>query len=157
MLHGTLVGVAWLGMPFDDDPSLFIHPHHQDLTDEMIAYAEAWGLANSEEIEVETYCLETDESLLAVLRHRGYEKTDDYDHFKARSLEQPLEEVSLPAGYSIRHAQGKEDVERIMAVHFNVFEHNNRKAKGRWTMMSRSPTYRPELDLVFVASQFGQL
>lgn len=117
----------------------------------MIAYAEAWGLANSEEIEVETYCLETDESLLAVLRHRGYEKTDDYDHFKARSLEQPLEEVSLPAGYSIRHAQGKKDVERIMAVHFNVFEHNNRKAKGRWTMMSRSPTYRPELDLVVVA------
>ena len=153
---GTLIGVAWPGSPEDEEVSLFVHPHYHDINDDMLAWAESWYLQTSldeeDTLPLETRCLETDVSLKATLRRRGYKRTGYYDHWhKLRSLNESIPEVNLPAGYSMRHAKGTEDAERIMEVHWSAFPHNNRTLKGRKTLMLRSPTYRPELDLVVVA------
>jgi len=152
---GMLIGVAW---PEDNEVNLevnlFVHPHHSDLNEEMLEWAEAWclesGVDEVENLELRVYSFATDEALNAVLNRRGYKRTDFYFYARIRSLDEPIPELSLPEGYSIRHTRGEEDVNQRVAVHYDAFAHSAMTAEKLCAVMN-APTYRPELDLVVVA------
>ena len=149
---GKLVGVAW---PEESEVNLFVHPHHRYLEDEMLAWADEWRI---EKARVESGCLElsadsfdTDEPRNAVLRHRGYERTDSYSHYRMRSLDEPIPELSLPAGYSIRHVRGEEDLHQRVTVHRDAFAPYTNVTPDKYRAIMNAPTYRSELDLVVEA------
>ena len=149
---GTLIGVAW---PEDNEVNLFVHPYHSDFNEDMLEWAEAWCLKSGADevghLELRVWSFETDESQNAVLHRRGYERTDFYLYYRIRSLDEPIPELSLPAGYSIRHMRGEEDVNPRAAVHRDAFAPYTSMTANKYRTIMNAPTYRPELDLVVVA------
>ena len=166
---GTLIGAAW---PEDNEVNLFVHPHHYDLNGEMLEWAELWrlesALAEVDHLELWTSSFETDGLRNAVLRSRGYERKDSYSYYRTRSLDEPIPEIipdksgfpcssdpiglrsNLPAGYSIRHVRGEEDVDQRVAVHRDAFAPYTSMTTNKYRAIMNAPTYRPELDLVVV-------
>ena len=149
---GTLIGVAW---PEDNEVNLFVHPHYYDLNEEILEWAELWrlesGLAEVDHLELWTSSFEADEPRNAVLRHRGFERTDSQSYYRVCSLDEPIPELDLPAGYSIRHVRGEEDVGQRVAVHRDAFASYTSMTANKYRAIMNAPTYRPELDLVVVA------
>ena len=160
---GTLIGVAW---PEDNEVNLFLHPHHYDLNEEMLEWAEAWrletGSAESGSLDLRISGFETDIPRIEMLRCRGYERTDSYSYYRMRSLDEPIPELSpdksgfllcsnLPAGYSIRHVRGEEDVDLRVAVHRDAFAPYTSMTANKYRAIMNALTYRAELDLVVVA------
>ena len=149
---GKLAGVAW---PEADGITLFAHPHHRNLDEEMLIWAESWrleaGATELNPLKLIAWGLQTDGPRNSVLHRHGYARTDYHQHWhKMRSLNGPIPEISLPAGYSIRHVRGEEDVEQRVLVHRNAFT-RTRVTPNTYRAIMNAPTYRPELDLVVVA------
>jgi len=68
-----------------------------------------------------------------------------------RSLDEPIPELSLPAGYSIRHVRGEEDLHQRITVHREAFAPYTSVTPDKYRAIMNAPTYQPELDLVVVA------
>jgi mycothiol synthase len=76
---------------------------------------------------------------------------DSWSKVLMRRLPQaPVEEYTLPAGFSIRPLAGENEVDAYVQLHRAVFESKNMTAEWR-TRTLRRPEYTPGLDLVAIA------
>ncbi len=149
--QGKLLGFVW---PSEGQIELLIHPHWRELEDDLLAWAEQQRWATrplgSQYIPLTAWAYEQDAARNAILQSRGYERTDSFVVYRLRQLIKPLPEPSLPPGYQLRQIEGEADLERRVAVHRNAFA-PSRLTVANHRAVIRSPTYRPELDLVAVA------
>lgn len=144
-----LIGFAW---PGGTQVDLMVHPRHQAIEDEMLAWAEQQipPAGAGEAASLRAWADESDGTRIATFQRRGYSRADTHLCYRSRELGAPLPELALPPGYLLRHVEGEADLEQRVAVHRDAFA-PSRMTVDKHRRAMRSPTYRPELDLVVVA------
>jgi mycothiol synthase len=146
-----LAGFAW---PGGDQVDVIVHPRHHALADELLAWAEQRRRDERADgggpVTFTAWAFDGDRERVAILERRGYARGDRFYHYRLRGVGGPPPPLVLPPGYTLRHVQGDEDIERRVAVHRDAFAPSRYTAAKQRAVM-RAPTYRPELDLVVVA------
>jgi ribosomal protein S18 acetylase RimI-like enzyme len=152
---GKVVGFAfvdeWNNLWFDAEPGF---DRLDDLEGEIIA----WGAACMKKRNAETASANTLDCTCGaghvhrreLLEKHGFELAEVRTLHYSRSLNEPLVEHPLPAGFTIRCVKGECEVEDLVALHRAAFGTNNMDVEYRLAIM-RAPQYIPELDLVAVA------
>jgi ribosomal protein S18 acetylase RimI-like enzyme len=94
--------------------------------------------------------VEADTARIALLERYGYVRRPDAYHAATRPLDEPIQDVSLPEGFTIRSIAGVEDVAERIA-------HRPDLTPERYLAFMTSPGYDTDLDLVAVApdGRFG--
>lgn len=153
----TLVGFAWPGLELDGTGiiDLSVHPHYADLLNPMLIWSEAWlqqaRPSDTASLDVTMSALEHGAELTAVLAARGYTRTENYHHwYRVRSLAAPVPDWALPPGYTIRHVEGRGDIEPFAALN-NLTGAGPELTAATFRAMMDAPTYRRELHLVVCA------
>lgn len=145
-----LVAFAW---PSGEQVDCMCHPQHIGLEAEMLDWAEERRNAapeSTEPLTLKAWAFTRDTARIALLQSRGYTRNDTSILFRLRHIFEEIPEVTLPAGYSIRHVRGEEDLEARVAVHRDAFAPSRMTVEKHRRVMSL-PTYQPELDLVVEA------
>ena len=148
---GGLIGCAW---PVDDEVVLLSHPRHRAVEGEMLTWAEArraaLGTAEGEPLTLAVNGYDGDTARVALLRERGYTRTEGHHLYRRHSLDRPLDAPTLPSGYAVRQLRGEAEVAARVAVHREAFAPSRMTVEKHRAVMA-APTYRPELDLVVTA------
>jgi len=128
-----------------------------DKSDELETEIIEWGTAclkrrNTErgaDNTLDCICNADDSHRLVVLRKHGFAPEEvrslQYSHF----LNDPVTEFPLPAGFTIRCVNGKDEAEQLVVLHRAAFGTDNMTVDYRLAMMN-TPQYIRELDLVAV-------
>jgi ribosomal protein S18 acetylase RimI-like enzyme len=145
-----LVAFGW---PSASGVDIGAHPAHQAVEDEILAWAEERRGAAApagEPAQLMAWSFEHHAARNALLRARGYVRTETHFLLNARALEADPPAVELPPGYRIRHVRGEQDVAARVEVHRDAFA-PSRMTVAKHRAVMGAPTYRPELDLVVEA------
>ena len=147
----TLIGCAW---PVGDEVILLSHPRHRDVEGEMLAWAEARRAAQrttaGEPLTLAVNAYDGDAARIALLRERGYTRTERHYLYRRQALDRPLDAPTLPEGYAVRQLRGAAELAARVAVHREAFAPSRMTVEKHRAVMA-APTYRPELDLVVTA------
>lgn len=136
-----------------NDAHLNVHPDYRHLEGEMIDWA-ATHLASGEGRGVEIYVYEYDALRQRLLAEAGFEKTAFWGMIRHMRLgKQPLAELTLPAGYSLRptHPDDPRDCQGIADLLNAAFGRTFHNAAEYHNFCRLAPCFRRELDLVAVA------
>ncbi len=140
------------------DAHMQVHPDYRHLEDDMLAWAEAHlaapGAGDSAR-SLEVYVYEYDALRQRLLAARGFAKTESWGMIRHLRLgQQPLPQPSLAAGYTLRPTRPDDmaDCQRIADLLNAAFRRNFHNAAEFYNFARRAPCFRPELDLVAVAS-----
>lgn len=117
-----------------------------------------WGLtclprvpqADNEDLTLNAVCREDDVERYAWLIRHGFQPQALRTLRFVRSLSEPIPDLPLPDGFSIRSANGFEEVDALVDLHRAAFGTDRMTVEERRAMMN-VPDYLPELDLVAVA------
>ena len=146
--HGRIVGVVHP----EDGGDLFIEVDaaHRDLEEEMFA----WGESNPspprrEGAPPSTWVKSLDAFRKNILTERGWSWIGPDEYTRRRSLETPLPEGSVAAGYTVRSIDLAQDAEQRAAVSRSAFGSKRTAELAR--VLAQAPTYRSDLDLAAVA------
>jgi len=149
--HGAIVAYAIVALNYCNLYFL-LHPHLQD--SEVAAQVLEWG---QEQIKgtgtctaLDTPCRDTDQARVALLERYDFKCSDGQTLHMARSLADAIPPPQFPSGFTLRHVEGENEVEAVVALHQDAFGTRNMTRDGRLSIM-RNPEYIPELDLLLVA------
>ena len=151
---GDLLGLAWLEEP--DGVVMQVHPRLRAtgvLESEMLDWAYrgtriAYGERAGDELW--TRIPEDDPRLAEFLVNLGFER-DPFHAFKMlRTLDGPIPEPELGAGWSVREVGGEDEWGRRVEIHREVW-HPSRVTLGAYRRLREAPLYDPKLDLVTIA------
>lgn len=152
--EGEMIGFAFVdpysNLWFEADP-MAADP---DLESEMIT----WGVEvirrsmaeHGESWTLDASCRDDDRERIALLERHGFVRQEIRSLRMVRPLDDPIPTPQAPAGFSIRHVAGEQEVSALVALHRAAFGSENMTVEERLAMM-RLPDYDPELDLVAVA------
>lgn len=145
---------------------LQVHPRYTcpELLEEMVALSEehlrTTGKDGRKKLWI--YLDSLDKPLQEILAQRGFQRVErsgvsEYQH--RRDLDQPLPEVAIPAGYTVRPlGDGLELLERCYASGLGFHEDDiqtareNRDDPSWYRTIQTAPLYRRDLDLIAVAA-----
>lgn len=99
---------------------------------------------------MDTPCRDTDMQRMAILEGSGFVRAEEQTLHMVRSLTEPIPTPSFPEGFTLRHVQGKDEVEAVVDLHQKAFGTEHMTVEHRLAMMS-NPEYIQELDLLLVA------
>ena len=114
----------------------------QALTDDLPARAD-------DHITFQVACFDRDLPRTRFLQAQGYGPTGHFHYSMLRSLETSIPEVSLPAGFQLRHVAGDDLTERV-ATHRDAW-FKSQYNMDAYLALRRIDIYEPELDLVAVS------
>lgn len=97
-----------------------------------------------------TACREDNLARRELLVDRGFHLEPVHTLHLVRPLAEPIPEPRLPAGFTLRHGVGADEVEAWVALHRAAFGTESMTAEYRLAMIA-APSYDPALDLVAVA------
>lgn len=149
-----IVGFAFV----DDDNNLWFETEAELASlDELETEIVEWGTTclkkrNTEmgtDHTLDCVCNADDSHRLRVLRKHGFVPEQVRSLQYSRFLNEPITEYPLPAGFSIRCVNGKDELEQLVALHRAAFGTNHMTVEYRLAMRN-TPQYRKELDLVVV-------
>ncbi len=146
---GALVGFAWPGEVEAGAGviDLFAHPHHRDVLEPMLEWAEQWHARRAPGRVITTSGLEADADLNAVLERRGYTRTSSFSHwYRVRSVDPPIPEGAVADGYGLRCADRGD--EAAMAEVNNVSGAGPALTAASCAALMSAPTCRRELNMV---------
>jgi mycothiol synthase len=150
----TLVGFYW---PADGSGDIMLHPHHRAAEPLMLAWAEQHLRKRAGALEPATLIqvsLESDSRRNQLLEQHGFARSHEFLASHVIGLDQPTPAPQLPPGFTIRDVAGDplagSDTEARVAVHRAAFD-PSKFTLAKYAATRRSPTYRPDLDLVAVA------
>lgn len=133
-----------------------IHPNHRSeaLDGEIVK----WGLScvrrRNEETDatstLDAACDTTDTERLAFLERFEFTREPVRSLKYSRSLDEQIEIVPFPPGFTVRSVTGESEVDALVALHRAAFGTENMTVEERLAIM-HAPNYVPELDLVAVA------
>ena len=126
-----------------------VHPAYYgtDITDRILDWAEA----ESSGRPLTTYAAETDAPLIAQLTGAGYERREHWINCHTASLESSPPAPQPPAGYSVRHLSGPEEIEVRVQGHRAGWQ-SEKMTVAWYKRLMATPGYRTELDCVIVGS-----
>ena len=141
---------AYNNLLFEVDPAV--------ASSELHAQIVRWGMEcvrNSaqtagDNLTLDASCREEDDERMALLARHGYIRQPYQSLRLVRSLDDPIPEPVLPAGFQIRPLKGPAEVEAWVALHRSAFGTDAMTVEEKRAMMS-GPDYDPHLDLVAVA------
>ncbi|HZO73123.1 MAG TPA: GNAT family N-acetyltransferase [Ktedonobacteraceae bacterium] len=149
--HGAIVAYAIVALRYCNLYFL-LHPHVQN--SEIAAQVLEWGWDRIRGADtctaVDTPCRDTDQRRVALLEQHGFTCSDMQTLYMARSLAEAIPPPQFPAGFTLRHVAGENEVEEVVVLHQDAFGTRNMTRDGRLSIM-RNPEYIPELDLLLVA------
>lgn len=149
--NGTIVAYAMVALQYCNLYFL-LHPRVQET--EIAAQVLEWGqdqIRNTGTCTaIDTPCRDTDQKRIASLEQRGFKCSDVQTLHMARSLVEAIPPPQFPSGFTLRHVEGENEVEAVVALHQDAFGTRNMTRDGRLSIM-RNPEYIPELDLLLVA------
>ena len=152
---GQVLGYAFV----DDFNNLWFDTvPEQALACEVEAEVIAWGLAcirrrnlaTGLENTLDSTCRADNPQRIQLLLEYGFVLQAVRTLRYSRPLSSPIVTYPLPDGFSIRPVQGKDEVERLVALHRAAFGTDNMTVEQRLALMN-TPQYRPDLDLVLAA------
>lgn len=151
---GRLAALAYI-----DDYNNFwfeISPQFREISllDDIVA----WGVdcmrrrnaQTGEHATLDAVCEMEAQGHIEILRAHAFQETGLLTLKYARSLEEPVPDSSLPAGFSLRPTHGEAEVESLVALHQAAFGDDAMTVEYRLAMM-RAPQYVPDLDLLIIA------
>lgn len=152
--NGQLIGFAFV----DAYQNLRFEFDQQALQADIESEIMAWGEAciqhvmqtSSETLTLDASCRDDDAQRRAFLERHGFVMQDIRSLQMVRSLNEPMPSPQLPAGFSIRHVVGEQEVDALVALHRAAFGTENMTVENRLAMM-RVPEYEAALDLLAVA------
>ena len=141
---------------------LCVHPtlRTRELEEDMLSVAEERLAREAQDGKhrLIVWSPEPDDLRKELLRQRGYEKTEGAESVWPRSLDEPIPDVPLAAGYTIRPlGDGLELLERCYASGLGFHKGDisiaveNRNDVSWYRNIQTAPLYRRDLDLVAVA------
>lgn len=154
-VDGTLIGVAHPegdGIAFHE-----VRPGWQtpELEDAMIAWSEQHLAITLDDGRQRLYydVFDYDTVRHEALRRRGYERRDDYGYSRRRSLEEPIPDIAIPEGYTVRAQRSNDDEDRARLVKAldAVFPRAKTTTTNYRVFEMLSPSYRCDLHLMAVA------
>ena len=89
---------------------------------------------------------------IALLERHGFVRQKGHALHMVRSLNEPIPNPQVPAGFGIRHVTGEHEVEALVALHRAAFGTENMTVQERLAMMG-VPEYDSELDLLAIAPE----
>lgn len=134
----------WFEMAATDD----------ELADQIIR----WGvddlcasmLEADSSLTLDTNCGDDNPQRMALLMRHGFVEQSIRTLHMLRSLDEPIPDPELPAGFSVRPIAGEGEAERVTALHQAAFGTDNFTLEDRLAIM-RTPDYDPTLDLIVIA------
>src|SRR5437870_3634945 len=139
-----LVGWAWLSPPAELD--VHLHPDHRrgPLYELMLDWFETSASSRpAPPDEAIAFLFEPARERVELMESRGYRPTENGYIHNVRSLTNGLPEPTVPDGFSLRHVQGREDIEQRVAVHQSAFA-PSRMTSDRYRTVMASAHYRPD-------------
>ncbi len=149
-----LAGFAW---PAVGNLEMVSGPGHKAVEVDMLAWGElnCTAPATAEQsAHLRVACSDRDHARKQILQLSGYAPSADFYTLFAYELPADLPEPRLPAGFTLRHVAGDEDLEPRVTVHRAAF-HPSRLTIAKHKAVMASPTYRTALDLVVEAPESG--
>ena len=118
----------------------------------------AWGVAcirraiqkNGESRTLDAGCHDDNIERIALLERHGFLRQKGHALHMVRSLNEPIPNPQVPAGFGIRHVTGEHEVEALVSLHRAAFGTENMTVQERLAMMG-VPEYDSELDLLAIA------
>jgi mycothiol synthase len=145
-----LLAFAW---PDNDGVDLFTLPRYRALEADMLDWAEEWrrstGTADAAPLTLKAWSLEEDARRQALLRVRGYERTDLHLIYWLRLLDPPPQFRPISLGYTIRNVKGEGDIESRVAAHRSAFAPSKFTVE-KYRRTRSMPGYREDMDIVAV-------
>jgi predicted N-acetyltransferase YhbS len=135
-----------------------VHPDFEPIKPMMFDYAETiYGARskNTGQRQLHVFINEADENLRMLAKARGYTQMDEVTEVMSRYLlDQPMPQVELPAGFSLKRLQEENDLRKINRVLWRGFNHPGPPPEdeipGR-RLMQQAPNFRLDLTVVAVA------
>jgi len=131
------------------------YPDYDGLLPEMLAYAEN-RLCNEARNLVFVPIYDYNESVIAAVQARGYEKKEDYTLWDSVfSVSEDIPKPTLPEGYQLRSmADSGSDIDRrrkAFGVSFNHPEPVDWPSRLSYESLQQAPNYRADLDIYVTA------
>jgi mycothiol synthase len=101
---------------------------------------------------LDTNCDEQDQSRIELLTTNGFIPQDLMTLHLERSLKEPIPPVLLPAGYTIRPAEGEGEIGDLLELYHAAYGSDHMTREELLSIM-RSSVYKREFDLVAVSPQ----
>jgi len=95
-------------------------------------------------------CRSDDTARILLLERHGFVRQETRSLRLIRPLDEPIPAPNLPAGFTVRHVAGEQEVEALVALHRAAFGTENMTVEERLAMM-RVPEYDAVLDLIAIA------
>jgi predicted N-acetyltransferase YhbS len=134
-----------------------IHPDYVHLKPEMVAYAERYLTALTEEEKryLKVYVNDFDSALEGLVRSRGYEREPRSDRPMSQFvISEPFPSIHLPEGFRLKSVAEENDLAKIDRVLWRGFNHPGKppedSIEGRKKMQS-GPHFRQDLTMVVEA------
>jgi GNAT superfamily N-acetyltransferase len=144
---GRVAAWGWLEGP--GELTLQVDPHHPELAQEVLAWAEKASAGGS----VSTTISENEPHVAAALTARGYRAAADGPFFVCLGLDltdlPPVPE--LPAGYTLRHCDDQNIATRAEAHRAAWSYWNSSYSERQHAAMRELWPYKPEFDLLAIA------
>ena len=147
-----------LVLPRFNNYEAFVHPQHRgsELENELLHWGEQetlnWLKREDKFDKTELLRVEVDdcdETRQKLLKQRGYKPAKPFLAVTQRPLSEPLPEISLPNGFTIRAAKGIQEADKLAQVHSNSF--NSGWTTESYQQVMESPGYAAEREIIIVA------
>ncbi len=131
--------------------------HSAELEVEMMSVAETQYALNQQNGSQKLTIWSPGENTLRqdILQRRGYFRQNFLEYQRRREMSQPIVQVSIPAGYSIRSLGDDNELPARSWLSWKAFHPNEPDSKyegWEWYLnVQKAPLYRSDLDLVAVA------
>jgi len=152
--EGRVAGVVTNEYPWPATAYLQRRPGHDELLDDMLAYAERVYRVEKTNA-ASTFIYEDDEPLVAAALARGYVRDDAvFEPDLEYRTDGALPEARMPSGYRFVSMAESDDIEERRKIFGLSFRHPDPldwPTAFSYRELQRAPDYRPELDLVVEA------
>lgn len=135
---------------FELDQRSFSPTLEQEIVDWGVKCIRQLAQTPEEPLTLDASCRIENSVRLAFFERHGFVRQEEQSIQMVRSLAGTIPDPQIPAGFSIRHIQGEQEVEQLVALHRAAFGTDNMTIEERLAMM-HVPDYDPELDLLAIA------
>ncbi|HEY0738473.1 MAG TPA: N-acetyltransferase [Herpetosiphonaceae bacterium] len=154
---GKLLSYIWVSPP----GVVFwnIHPrlrYNGGIEESMLEWSEQHGSVtlkdgdNAGKRQVWIRTVDSDQQAPAFFEARGYERDEDTMFRMQRSLDDPIPDLPLPEGFTVRHVGGEDEWNERVETHREVWNPSKVTLEA-YRRLRQAPGYVPELDIVLVA------
>ena len=130
---------------------LEVHPNFKEYESEIISQLEIIYKGKNGNNSVSFVLNDVDTQKEQILTNKNYKK-QLYDlSFRIRALNEPIPDVQIPKGFTIRNIKGKEDYPNLIKVVGTTFEHCRQNMTiDKIIFLTQAEFYHQDLDLIVV-------